>query len=346
MPGWPLLAFWTASIDSVRMVSMLRRSRSTLLGAVVLITLEATPDRPSVASRRWTCPTSPGPRRSATGRACGWPPSTRAPAPPRCSPTAAPGPPGGSPRGAPRWSFLWDKVIPPVLDAGFRCIAPDHPGFGRSDKPDDIDWYTYDRHSAALTALVEELDLRGATMVVHDWGGPIGLRVAVEQADRFDRLVILDTGLFTGHQKMSDAWIAFRDFVQRTEDLPVGFLVRGECKNDPGDDVIAAYDHPYADGQSKAGARAFPLILPTDPGAPGAEAGQRVLEALRTDSRPTLMLWADSDPVLTLDTGRRFAQAIGADEPEVIENASHFLQEDAGPQIGARIAEWLRGQSL
>ena len=252
------------------------------------------------------------------------------------------GPPVLFMHGEPTWSVLWRKVIPPVLDAGYRCIAPDLPGFGRSEKPDDIEWYTYDRHTAALTALVDELDLRGATMVVHDWGGPIGLRVAVERAERFDRLVILDTGLFTGHQHMTDAWIAFRDFVARTEDLPVGFLVRGACKNDPGDDVFAAYDFPFADGQSKAGARAFPLILPTEPGAPGAEAGQRVLEALREDRRPTLMLWADSDPVLTLETGRRFAQAIGRDEPEVVENASHFLQEDAGERIGARIASWLR----
>jgi haloalkane dehalogenase len=255
------------------------------------------------------------------------------------------GPPVVFMHGEPTWSFLWRKVIPPVLDAGFRCIAPDLPGFGRSDKPDDLDWYTYDRHAAAISALVSELDVRGGTMVVHDWGGPIGLRVAVEHADRFDRLVILDTGLFTGHQHMTDAWKAFRDFVARTEDLPVSFLVRGACKTDPGDEVAAAYDWPYADGQSKAGARAFPLILPTEPGAPGAEAGQKVLDALKSDARPTLMLWADSDPVLTLETGRRFAAAIGRDEPEVIENASHFLQEDAGPQIGARIAEWLREQT-
>jgi haloalkane dehalogenase len=255
------------------------------------------------------------------------------------------GPPVVFMHGEPTWSFLWRKVIPPVIDAGFRCIVPDLPGFGRSDKPDDLGWYTYDRHAAAISALVSELDVRGGTMVVHDWGGPIGLRVAVEHADRFDRLVILDTGLFTGHQHMTDAWKAFRDFVERTEDVPVSFLVRGACKNDPGDEVAAAYDWPYADGQSKAGARAFPLILPTEPGAPGAEAGQKVLDALKSDTRPTLMLWADSDPVLTLETGRRFAAAIGRDEPEIIENASHFLQEDAGPQIGARIAEWLREQT-
>ena len=243
--------------------------------------------------------------------------------------------------GEPTWSFLWRKVMPPVLDAGFRCIAPDLPGFGRSDKPDDLEWYTYDRHTEAMLALFDELDLQGATVVVHDWGGPIGLRVAVEARERIDRIVILDTGLFTGHQKMTDAWIQFRNFVEPTEDLPISMLVRGACKNDPGDEVAAAYDYPYADGGSKAGARAFPLMLPTDPGAPGAEAGQRVLEALREDRTPTLMLWADSDPVLTLETGRRFAQAIGRDEPEVIEGASHFLQEDAGERIGARIAQWL-----
>jgi len=243
--------------------------------------------------------------------------------------------------GEPTWSFLWRKVIPPVRDAGYRCIAPDMPGFGRSDKPTEFDWYSYDAHVAALAPLLEELDVRGGTAVVHDWGGPIGLRLAVEHADRFDRIVILDTGLFTGHQKMSEAWIQFRNFVDRTEDLPVGFLVRGACKNDPGDDVIAAYEAPYPNAASKAGARAFPLILPTSPDMPGAEAGQRVLEALRADSREKLVVWADSDPVLTLQTGERFAAAIGTEVAHVVENASHFLQEDAGPEIGRLIADWL-----
>jgi len=243
--------------------------------------------------------------------------------------------------GEPTWSFLWRKVIDPVRAAGFRAIAPDLPGFGRSDKPIDMDWYSYDRHSAALSDLLEHLDVRGATMVVHDWGGPIGLRAAVEHAERFERLVILDTGLFTGHQKMTDAWIAFRDFVARTEDLPVGMLVRRACHRDPGDEVIAAYDAPYPSVDSKAGARAFPLMLPTAPEHPGGEAGQRVLEALREDRRPTLMMWADADPVLPLKTGERFAAAIGRPAPEVVAEAGHFLQEDQGARIGRRIAEWL-----
>jgi haloalkane dehalogenase len=243
--------------------------------------------------------------------------------------------------GEPTWSFLWRKVIPPVRDAGHRCIAPDLPGFGRSDKPVDLDWYSYDRHSAVAGQLLEDLDVRDATVVVHDWGGPVGLRAAVEHPDRVARIVVLDTGLFTGHQKMTDAWIAFRDFVQRTEDLPVGFLVRGACKRDPGDEVIAAYDAPFPNADSKAGARAFPLMLPTSPTDAGAEAGQRVLEALRSDERPKLMLWADSDPVLPLSTGERFAGVLGTQIDHVITDASHFLQEDAGPQIGRLIADWL-----
>jgi haloalkane dehalogenase len=251
------------------------------------------------------------------------------------------GPPVVFMHGEPTWSFLWRKVIPPVRDAGFRCIAPDLPGFGRSDKPTDIEWYTYDRHVAAIGALVEELDLRGATIAVHDWGGPIGLRLAVEHPDRFERLAILDTGLFNGHQRMTDAWLAFRDFVARTEDLPVGMLVRGACKRDPGEQAIAAYEAPFPNAASKAGARAFPLMIPHSPDAPGAAQGQRVLDALARDGRPTLMLWADSDPVLPLSVGERFAAAIKRDPPRVIENASHFLQEDAGPEIGELIAEWL-----
>jgi haloalkane dehalogenase len=243
--------------------------------------------------------------------------------------------------GEPTWSFLWRKAIPPVRDAGYRCIAPDLVGFGRSDKPTDMEWYSYDRHVASAAALLEDLDLRGATIVVHDWGGPIGLRLAVEHAERIERIVILDTGLFTGSQRMSDAWIAFRDFVARTEDLPVGFLVRGACKNDPGDAVVAGYEAPFPNAASKAGARAFPLLIPQEPDAPGAAEGRRVLHALREDERPTLMLWGDSDPVLPLEVAENFAASIGRETPRTIPDAGHFLQEDKGPEIGAIIAEWL-----
>jgi haloalkane dehalogenase len=243
--------------------------------------------------------------------------------------------------GEPTWSFLWRKVIPPVRDAGFRCIAPDYAGFGRSDKPTDIGWYSYKRHVEMTATMLEDLDIKEATIVVHDWGGPIGLKLAVDHRERFERIVILDTGLFTGTQKMTDAWIAFRDFTARTKDLPVGFLVKGACKNDPGDDVVAAYEAPYPTPESKAGAKAFPALIPFDPDAPGAREGRETLHALREDRRPTLMLWGDSDPVLPLTVAENFAGAIGKESPQVIEDAGHFLQEDKGPEIGAIVAEWL-----
>jgi len=244
--------------------------------------------------------------------------------------------------GEPTWSFLWRKVIPPVRDAGYRCIAPDYAGFGRSDKPTDLSWYTYDRHVELMAALLEELDVRDATAVCHDWGGPIGLRLAVEHPDRFSRLVIMETGPFTGQQQMSETWLRFREFVRETPDVPVGFLVRGGCADDPGDEVIAAYEAPYPDPESKAGARAFPLILPTEPDSPGAAEGRKVADALRVDERPTLVLWADSDPVLPFSVGERVSERLHFPPPRPIEGAGHFLQEDAGEEIGRIVAEWLR----
>lgn len=243
--------------------------------------------------------------------------------------------------GEPTWSFLWRKVIPPVRDAGFRCIAPDLAGFGGSDKPTDVGWYSFDRHCEMTATLLEDLDLRGATIVVHDWGGGIGLNMAVEHAERIDRMVILDTGLFTGRQKMSEAWLAFHDFVVRTEDLPVGMLVRRACKTDPGDAVAAAYEAPYPNTASKAGTRAFPLMMPRTPEDPGAARGQRTQEALEADQRPKLVLWADSDPIIPLKAGERLAEKFNAEPMRTIENASHFLQEDQGPLIGSLIADWL-----
>jgi haloalkane dehalogenase len=251
------------------------------------------------------------------------------------------GPPVVFWHGEPTWSFLWRHVFPPVRDAGFRCIVPDQPGFGRSDKPTAREWYSYDRFVEHAHGLLEHLDITGATFVVHDWGGPVGLRTAVEAPERVDRLVIMDTGVFTGRQKMSDAWNAFHQFVMSTEDQPIGMLVQGGSATDLPDDVVAAYEAPYPTPESKMGARAFPDLIPLTPDAPGAEAGQRTLELLREQQRPTLMLWAEGDPVLTPATGEAFAKAIGVEPPEPIPGASHFLQEDQGERIGRRIAEWL-----
>lgn len=243
--------------------------------------------------------------------------------------------------GEPTWGYLWRKVALPLLAAGHRVILPDLPGFGRSDKPIDPAWYSYDRFTAALADLLERLDVRGATFVCHDWGGPIGLRLAVEHADRVDRIVAMDTGLFTGRQPMSGAWHRFAAFVERAEELPVGLLVRRGCLTDPGDEVAAAYDTPFPNEASKAGARAFPAILPLRPDDPGAAAGARVLAALREDTRPLLLLWGAEDRPLPPAAGEAFASALGRSAPRLVPDAGHYLQEDQGALIGEMIADWL-----
>jgi haloalkane dehalogenase len=246
--------------------------------------------------------------------------------------------------GEPTWGFLWRKVMGPLLDAGYRCIVPDLPGFGRSDKPVDDEWYSYDRHTAALVSLIEELDLSGLTLVCHDWGGPIGLRTAsIEVPERFSRLVAMDTGLFTGYQKMSDNWNHFRDFIASHRDVRVAMPIRGGCATELSDEVVAAYEAPFPDVDYKAGIRAFPPMIPVTPEDAGAAEGQAAARYLMKDERPSLLFWADDDPALPLDpVGRAVQMLFPMAEPlTVIENAGHFLQEDHGEEIGRQIAAWL-----
>jgi haloalkane dehalogenase len=243
--------------------------------------------------------------------------------------------------GEPTWGYLWRKLVPPLLEGGRRVILPDLPGFGRSDKPMDEDWYSYDRHAAAIADLLETLDIRDATFVLHDWGGPIGLRLAVEQPERCGRLVLMDTGLFTGSVPMSDAWHRFADFVDRVDELPIGMLVRRGCFEDPGDEVAAAYDAPFPSEPSKAGARAFPALVPRSLDHPGASIARRTLEGLRDDRRPTLLLWGAEDRPLPPAMGEAFASALGRPSPQLVAGAGHYLQEDKGPEIGRLVAEWL-----
>jgi haloalkane dehalogenase len=243
--------------------------------------------------------------------------------------------------GEPTWAYLYRTMIPPLAGAA-RVVAPDYAGFGRSDKPTDIRWYTYDRHVESIVRLVEELDLRRVTVVVQDWGGPIGLRLAVEHPDRVDRLVILNTGIFAGRPP-SDEWLRFRDLVRRVGGgLQPGQLVRISCLTKLPDEVVAAYDAPFPTPESKAGALAFPELVPTHAEHPTAAAMNAVRDALRDWEKPALVLFSDSDPVFSPRVGERFAGLIpGAEPAEVVEGAGHFLQEDAGPRIAERVLRFL-----
>jgi haloalkane dehalogenase len=251
------------------------------------------------------------------------------------------GPRGGTPvvcfHGEPSWAYLYRKMVRPLVDTGHRVIVPDYAGFGRSDKPTDRRWYTYDRHCDLLAAVLGALNVRDATVVVQDWGGPIGLRWAVQNADRVAALAIFNTGLFTG--RVSKGFLAWRDFAERTPDLPVGFVIQSATATAVPDDVVAAYDAPFPNAASKAGAAQFPLLVPTSDDAVGAKEMLAVTDALSRWGKPALVAFSDMDPVFPYpQAGQAFCDLIPTAGQQVkIDGASHFLQEDRGEHLAREV---------
>ncbi len=247
--------------------------------------------------------------------------------------------------GEPTWAYLYRKMLPPLVAGGQRVICPDYAGFGRSDKPTDIGWYSYDPHLEQIGGVLGGLDLREVTVIVQDWGGPIGLRWAVENADRVARLVILNTGLFTG--RVTEGFLAWRDFAQRNPDLPVGFVLQGATTTDLPDEVLAAYEAPFPTPESKAGAAQFPLLVPTADGSPGAAEMLAVAEALTRWDKPALVAFSDQDPIFPYPAaGEQFTGSIpGAGEQVRIGGASHFLQEDRGEQVAEHVLAFVVADS-
>ena len=245
--------------------------------------------------------------------------------------------------GEPTWSFLWRKVIPPVRDAGYRCIAPDYAGFGRSDKPTDLGWYTYDRHVELMAALLEELDVRDATAVVHDWGGPIGLRLAVEHPDRFSRIVIMETGPFTGHQRMSEAWLALprlRPRQRRRAGRLAGPRRLQERSGRRGDRRLRGALSRRR--ESKAGA----ARLPADPADRARRARRRRGQARSPTrcARTSGRRWC-SGPTPTRSCPSRSASGSPSSSTSRRRGRSRTpatsCRRTPAPEIGAIIAEWL-----
>jgi haloalkane dehalogenase len=235
--------------------------------------------------------------------------------------------------GEPSWSYLYRHMLDRLVESGHRVVCPDLVGFGRSDKPTDQGWYSYDRHVEVVSAHLDQLDLEDVTVVVQDWGGPIGLRWAVEHEDRVARLVILNTGLFTG--RVSKGFMAWREFAERTPDLPIGTIIQGATTTDLSADVVAAYEAPFPTPESKAGAQQFPLLVPLTMEEPGVAEMQATREALGRWQKPVLVAFSDTDPVFPFPrSGERFTDLMPtAGEQVRIEGAAHFLQEDRGPEI-------------
>jgi haloalkane dehalogenase len=250
------------------------------------------------------------------------------------------GPTDGSPvlclHGEPSWSYLYRKMIPPLVDAGLRVIAPDLVGFGKSDKPTEQSDYSYARHVAWMqAAIVDHVDLHDATMFGQDWGGLVGLRLVAENPDRFDRVIVGNTGLPTGDGRPSDAFLAWQRFSQTTPVFDVGFLLNAATITDLTADEVAAYDAPFPDDSYKAGARIFPSLVPTSPDDPAAEANRAAWKVFEQWTKPFICCFSDSDPITAGGDKPFRAKVPGAQgQPHVtVANAHHFFQEDAAPQL-------------
>ena len=245
--------------------------------------------------------------------------------------------------GEPSWSYLYRHVLDVLVASGHRVVCPDLVGFGRSDKPTARAWYSYERHVATVSAHLDRIELTDLTVVVQDWGGPIGLRWAVEHADLVSRLVILNTGLFTG--QVSKGFMAWRDFAERNPDLPIGRIIAGATTSELADDVVRAYEAPFPSPESKSGAAAFPLLVPLADGDPGAGEMKAVRKALAEWRKPAVVAFSDQDPVFPFPrSGEMFTGLIPtAGEQVRIAGAAHFLQEDRPTEIVAAMRESLDG---
>jgi haloalkane dehalogenase len=246
--------------------------------------------------------------------------------------------------GEPSWSFLYRTMIPGLVDAGLRCVAPDLVGFGRSDKPGAQADYTYARHVEWMrAALFDHLELRDVTFFGQDWGALVGLRLVGEHPERFARVVVANGGLPTGDRKLSDAFLAWQNYAQTSPRFHIGGIVKGGCATPLADDVIAAYDAPFPDDSYTAGARVFPMLVPTSPDDPAADANRAAWETLAKFERPLLTAFSDSDPI-THGGDAIFHRTVpgAAGQPHTtIPGAAHFLQEDAGPALAQVVADFV-----
>ena len=245
--------------------------------------------------------------------------------------------------GEPSWSFLYRTMVPVLVAAGHRCVAPDLVGFGRSDKPTERGDYTYQRHVDWMTAWLEAHDLRRITLVCQDWGGLIGLRLVAAMPERFDRVVAANTFLPTGDRDPGPGFLAWQRFSQEVEDFQVGAIINVGTVTDLAPEVVAAYDAPFPDDSYKAGARQFPMLVPARPDDPASEPNRAAWKVLGEWTKPFLTAFSDSDPV-TGGADAFLQESIpgAAGQPHTtIVGGGHFLQEDRGEELAAVVAAFI-----
>jgi len=246
--------------------------------------------------------------------------------------------------GEPSWSYLYRKMIPILVKAGNRAIAPDLVGFGRSDKPSHRDDYSYQRHVDWMQAWFERLDLNRITLVCQDWGGLIGLRLVTANPDRFERVVVANTGLPTGDGPISDAFLNWRKFSIESPDFDIGGIISMGCQTKLSQEIISAYQAPFPDDTYKEGARIFPSLVPITSDDPASAANRKAWKVLSTFNKPFLTAFSDGDPI-TRGGERIFQEQIpGAKEQPhtIIKGGGHFLQEDCGEVFASIIVNFIQ----
>lgn len=258
------------------------------------------------------------------------------------------GPVGAPPvvllHGEPTWSYLYRHMIAPLAQAGLRVLAPDLPGFGKSDKPAEPTAFSYQALVDWTRGWLDALNLTDITLFGQDWGSLIGLRLAAEQPDRFARLVIANGGLPTGDQPMPEAFYQWRHFALNARRLPVGRVIQNGTVSPLPKAVVAAYDAPFPDESYKAGARVLPALVPTSPSDPANRPNRKALLALRRWTKPFLTAFSDGDPI-TRGGDLLFQKHVpgAAGMPHTtIRDAGHFLQEDKGPELAQHIIDFVR----
>jgi pimeloyl-ACP methyl ester carboxylesterase len=243
--------------------------------------------------------------------------------------------------GEPTWSYLYRKMIPPFVAAGYRVIAPDFIGFGRSDKPGDESFYTFEMHRDFLLWLLEKLDVKNVTLAVQDWGGLLGLTLPMEMPARFERLLVMNTALGTGDTPLSEGFVAWRNYVAKTPSLDCGKLLARACPRLSAGEA-AAYEAPYPDARSKAGVRRFPAMVPDRPDAPGAALSRKARDWLSNSWKgETFMAVGAKDPVLGPPVMNALRKVIrGCPEPWLHAEGGHFLQEWGDEVAREAIQRW------
>jgi len=242
------------------------------------------------------------------------------------------------------WSYLYHRMIPPLVAAGFRVVAPDLIGFGRSDKPTRPEAYSYQSHVDWLESWLLQLDLQGVTLFCQDWGGLLGLRVVAAHPDRFDRVVASNTWLPTGDERPTEAFLNWQSYAANAPRLPIAKILQNSTVKEIPDEVLAGYEAPFPDDIYMVGAKVFPSLVPTSPNDPAVPANRRAWEVLATWEKPFLTAFADSDPITRGgDRGfqKRIPGAQGLDH-RIIEGAGHFIQEDAGEELASLLIDFAR----